>query len=84
MRVPEFFFLWRVIVVWVLCLVVFIGSGLVWPARKGSVETEVEIWTPQFLRLPREELAAHGGWKDFRIWWALFFATGVGLMVYFR
>jgi SSS family solute:Na+ symporter len=43
-------------------------------------QIEPIIWTRRYARLPAEEKRRYHGWKDFRIWWALF--VGIILVIY--
>ena len=43
-------------------------------------KTKGIIWSPGYAPLPAELQETYGGWRDFRIWWALF--VGVILCIY--
>ena len=47
------------------------------PARE---KIEGIIWNKSYLSLPPEEQAKYRGFKDWRIWWALF--VGIVLSIY--
>ena len=82
--VPEFVFMYRVGVIWVVCMMTLIIASLLSPSRDAAAEAGVPLWKPEYLRLPRGELASRSGWKDFRVWWGLFVLLALGLIAYFR
>jgi hypothetical protein len=46
-------------------------------------KTEGIIWSRRYAALPDEEKRRYHGWKDFRIWWALFVAIILAIYAFF-
>lgn len=59
------------IITWAWCMLVMAAVSLV-TAPPGEEKTRGIIWNRSYLNLPPEQRAKYSGWKDFRIWWALF------------
>ncbi len=83
-EVPEFVFMYRVGAVWVVCMLTLVIGSMLSPTRGAAAEAGIKLWKPEYLRLPHAELAAHSGWKDFRLWWAVFVGLVLSLIIYFR
>jgi SSS family solute:Na+ symporter len=56
---------------WAFCVVLMIVVSLL-TTPPPPAKTDGIIWNRSFLQLPPEERERYRGWKDFRIWWALF------------
>lgn len=72
-------FLNRAFMTFVFSAAVLVGGSLLGP-RFTAVTA---VWDRSFLRLPEAERAAHGGWRSFHLWWALWAVAVVTLMVVF-
>jgi len=67
------------LVSWIFCMAVMIGTSLLTdPPPKEQVDKI--IWNRSYLSLPPDERARYSGWKDFRLWWAVF--VGSILVIY--
>ena len=56
---------------WIFCMgVMIVVSLLTDPPPKEK--TNGIIWSPTYAKLPPELVARYHGWKDWRIWWAIF------------
>jgi SSS family solute:Na+ symporter len=75
-------YLHRALAAWAFSMVVMVAVSLATrpPARERVAAI---LWTPRYARLPDEEQRRHSGWKDYRIWWALFVATVLGIYGFF-
>lgn len=71
-------YLHRALISWAFCMIVMIGVSLATPPPDAA-HTEGIIWRPRYALLPAHEQKLYGGWKDFRIWWALLVATCLGI-----
>jgi len=69
----------RALGAWIFCMVVMITVSLLTPAPSAE-KTEGIIWNKSYAALPDEEQRRYRGWKDWRIWWALF--VGITLAIY--
>jgi SSS family solute:Na+ symporter len=67
---------------WVFCVILMVTVSLLTTAPPTD-KTEGIIWNRSFLQLPPEERLRYGGWKDFRIWWALFVVAILALYAWF-
>ncbi len=72
-------FLNRAFLTFVFSAAVLVGGSLIGPRFRAATA----VWDRSFLRLPEAERAAHGGWKSFHLWWALWAVAVVALMVVF-
>ena len=69
----------RALGAWLFCMAVMICVSLL--TRPPSAErTQAIIWNKSYASLPDEEQRRYRGWKDWRIWWALF--VGITLVIY--
>jgi len=59
---------------WVFCMAVMIIVSLLTEPPPPE-KTDGIIWSPSYAKLPEELRRKYGGWKDFRIWWAIFVAS---------
>jgi solute:Na+ symporter, SSS family len=67
---------------WVFCLVLMIVVSLL--TRPPPAErVNAIVWNRSFLQLPPEERERYKGWRDFRIWWALFVLIILGIYGFF-
>jgi SSS family solute:Na+ symporter len=69
----------RALATWVVCMIVMFAVALL-TAPPPREKTEGIIWNRAYAALPAEESARYSGWKDWRIWWALF--VGIVLCTY--
>jgi Na+/proline symporter len=79
-------YLHRALLAWMFCMAVMILTSLMTESPPPE-KTNGIIWTPQYASLPAALQARYSGWKDFRIWWALFVAIGFsiyGFFIWFR
>jgi solute:Na+ symporter, SSS family len=67
---------------WIFCMIVMIGTSLMTPPLPRE-KTDRIIWNRSYLSLPPEERKQYSGWKDFRIWWALFVAIVLSIYGFF-
>lgn len=74
-------YLHRALISWVFCMIVMIATSLATRAPEGTVPGI--IWSPQYALLPKKLQAIYGGWKDFRIWWALFVTIVLAIYGFF-
>jgi SSS family solute:Na+ symporter len=61
----------RAIVAWLLCMAVMITCSLL-TAPPPKEKTDGIIWNKSYLSLPPDEQKNYTGFKDWRIWWAIF------------
>ena len=59
---------------WVFCMAVMIVVSLLTEPPPPE-KTDGIIWSPSYAKLPEELRRKYGGWKDYRIWWAIFVAS---------
>ena len=64
-------FLHFAVVLFVICTVVLIGVSLV-TAPPPPEKVDGIIWSWRYAKLPEELKQRYSGWRDYRIWWALF------------
>jgi SSS family solute:Na+ symporter len=67
---------------WFFCLILMIVVSLVTTPPKPQ-QVDGIIWNRSFLQLPPEEREKYRGWKDFRIWWALFVVSILAIYGFF-
>jgi SSS family solute:Na+ symporter len=67
---------------WVFCVVLMIAVSLA-TAPPPTEKTAGIIWNRSFLQLPPEERAKYSGWRDWRIWWAGFVVSILGVYAFF-
>ncbi|HEV2296224.1 MAG TPA: sodium/solute symporter [Tepidisphaeraceae bacterium] len=67
---------------WAFCVVLMIVVSLLTKPPPPE-QTAGIIWDRSFLQLPPEERARYSGWKDFRIWWAMFVVIILGIYAFF-
>jgi SSS family solute:Na+ symporter len=72
-------YLHRALLAWIFCMLVMIIVSLL-TAPPPRERTEGIIWKPAYAPLPPDLQKRYRGWKDFRIWWALF--VGIILSLY--
>jgi len=70
------------IVTWAWCIAVMAVVSLA-TAPPAEEKTRGIIWNRSFLNLPPDERAKYTGWKDFRIWWALFVLAILAVYAFF-
>jgi SSS family solute:Na+ symporter len=70
------------LVSWVFCMAVMIVASLLTepPPRE---KTEGIIWSARYAALPPDQQKRYGGWKDWRLWWALFVGTILAIYGFF-
>jgi solute:Na+ symporter, SSS family len=56
---------------WVFCMLTMIVISLL-TAPPPPEKTDGIIWSPRYAKLPADLWAKYRGWKDYRIWWAIF------------
>lgn len=69
-------FLNRAFLTFVFSASVLVVGSLIGPRFRATMA----VWDRSFLRLPEAERAAHGGWRSFHLWWALWAVTVVSLL----
>jgi SSS family solute:Na+ symporter len=69
----------RALAAWLFCMAVMITTSLLTPPPPKE-KTEGIIWNRSYATLPAEERRKYRGWKDWRLWWALF--VGIVLAIY--
>jgi SSS family solute:Na+ symporter len=69
----------RAFAAWLVCMAIMIGVSLLTPGPPPE-KTEGLIWNKSYLSLPADEQRKYRGWKDWRIWWAIF--VGIVLSIY--
>jgi SSS family solute:Na+ symporter len=67
---------------WAFCMVLMIVVSLL-TTPPPPEKTDGIIWNRSFLQLPPEERERYRGWKDFRIWWALFVVIILAIYAWF-
>jgi SSS family solute:Na+ symporter len=67
---------------WAFCVVLMIVVSLL-TTPPPPAKTDGIIWNRSFLQLPPEERERYRGWKDFRIWWALFVVIILAIYAWF-
>jgi SSS family solute:Na+ symporter len=67
---------------WIFCVVLMVAVSLLTPAPPQE-KTAGIIWNRSFLQLPPDERARYRGWKDFRIWWAMFVVAILAIYAWF-
>lgn len=80
--IPYDTYLHRAIIAWAFCMGVMIVVSLATPAPP-SAQIEGLLWSPRYAVLPPEEQKRYGGWKDFRIWWAIFVFLILAIYTFF-
>lgn len=70
------------IVTWAFCMIVMAVVSLA-TAPPADEKTRGIIWNRSYLQLPPEERAQYSGWKDFRIWWAVFVLSIMAIYGFF-
>jgi solute:Na+ symporter, SSS family len=75
-------YLHRALISWAFCMIVMIATSLATPAP-AKEKTDGIIWSPRYALLPAKLQAIYGGWKDFRIWWALLVVTVLAIYGFF-
>ena len=70
------------LVTWVWCMAVMAVVSLA-TSPPADEKTRGIIWNRSYLSLPPEEKAKYTGWKDFRIWWALFVIGILAIYAFF-
>lgn len=76
----------RALGAWIFCMAVMIGVSLL-TTPAPLEKTAGIIWNKTYASLPEEEQRRYSGWKDWRLWWALFVAitlTIYGCFLWFR
>jgi len=70
------------LVAWFFCMAVMIVTSLLTepPPRE---KTEGIIWSARYAALPPDQQKRYSGWKDWRIWWALFVGTVLAIYGFF-
>jgi SSS family solute:Na+ symporter len=69
----------RALCAWLFCMVIMVGvSCLTAPPPQENVAGI--LWNKSYLSLPPEEAQRYRGFKDWRIWWAIF--VGIVLSIY--
>jgi SSS family solute:Na+ symporter len=69
----------RALAAWIFCMVVMIGTSLATPTPPKE-KVEGITWNKSYASLPLDERQKYRGWKDWRVWWALF--VGIVLSIY--
>lgn len=72
-------FLNRAFLTFVFSAAVLILGSLLGPSFRATTA----VWDMSFLRLPENERLRYGGWRSFHLWWALWAAAVVSLMIIF-
>jgi SSS family solute:Na+ symporter len=72
----------RAIIAWAFCMMVMIVVSLATP-RPSPEQVEGITWSWRIARMPAELSARYAGWKDYRIWWAGFVVTILGIYAFF-
>ena len=67
---------------WVFCMLTMIVISLL-TAPPPPEKTDGIIWSPQYAKLPPDLWAKYRGWKDYRIWWAIFVACILSIYALF-
>jgi SSS family solute:Na+ symporter len=72
----------RAIIAWAFCMTVMIVVSL---ATRPPAPQQVEgiTWSWRIARMPAELAARYAGLKDYRIWWAGFVVTILGIYAFF-
>jgi len=69
----------RALCAWLFCMVIMVGvSYLTAPPPQENLAGI--LWNKSYLSLPPEEAQRYRGFKDWRIWWAIF--VGIVLSIY--
>jgi solute:Na+ symporter, SSS family len=69
----------RALAAWIFCMLTMIVASLL-TAPPPREKTEGIIWNRSYILLPPDEQVKYRGFKDWRIWWALF--VGIVLSIY--
>jgi SSS family solute:Na+ symporter len=69
--IPYDAYLHRAVIAWAFCMVVMIAVSLATTPQPAE-QIEGLLWSRRYAVLPPEEQKRYSGWKDFRIWWAIF------------
>jgi solute:Na+ symporter, SSS family len=72
----------RAIIAWAFCMMVMIVVSLMTRAPAPK-QVEGITWSWRIARMPAELSARYAGWKDYRIWWAGFVVTILGIYAFF-
>jgi SSS family solute:Na+ symporter len=72
-------YLHRALLAWIFCMVVMVAVSFLTRAPAPEQINGI-IWSRKYAMLPAELQARYRGWRDFRIWWALF--VGIILSIY--
>jgi SSS family solute:Na+ symporter len=67
---------------WVFCMITMIVISLLTKPPPPE-KTDGIIWNPRYAKLPPELKAKYGGWKDYRIWWAIFVMCILSIYAFF-
>lgn len=67
---------------WIFCMAVMIIVSLLTEPPPPE-KTDGIIWSPSYARLPEELRRKYGGWKDYRIWWAIFVISTLSIYGFF-
>jgi SSS family solute:Na+ symporter len=67
---------------WIFCMAVMIIVSMLTEPPPPE-KTDGIIWSPSYARLPEELRQKYGGWKDFRIWWAIFVVATLSIYGFF-
>ncbi len=69
----------RALATWICSMIVMIVVSLL-TAPPPREKTDGIIWNKSFAMLPPDEQRRYTGWKDWRLWWAIF--VGTVLVIY--
>jgi len=69
----------RALAAWIFCMIAMIATSLATPPPPKE-KVEGITWNKSFASLPPDERQKYRGFKDWRIWWALF--VGIVLFIY--
>ena len=67
---------------WIFCMAVMIIVSLLTEPPPPE-KTDGIIWSPSYAKLPEELRRKYGGWKDYRIWWAIFVVSTLSIYGFF-
>lgn len=67
---------------WVFCMLTMIVISLLTKAPPPE-KTDGIIWSPQYAKLPKALWEKYHGWKDYRIWWAVFVLSILSIYGFF-
>lgn len=75
-------YLHRALIAWAFSMTIMILVSLLTRAPAPE-KIEGIIWSPAYARLPEALWRRYSGWKDYRIWWALFVSMALSIYGFF-